>query len=121
MVPAAGGRAHSWRSSRPAVYDAREVEVAVIGNEEPKASVPGEIKQGHDFYDYAAKYADDETELMIFVTPHLVRPMLPEEVPFPPGTTENYNPNDFELFLLGLDHSPGSRTAEPTGPIGFER
>ena len=45
--------------------DAREVEVAVIGNEAPRASVPGEIRQGHDFYDYAAKYADDETELMI--------------------------------------------------------
>jgi D-alanine-D-alanine ligase len=45
--------------------DAREVEVAVIGNEAPRASVPGEIRQGHDFYDYAAKYADDETELVI--------------------------------------------------------
>jgi len=45
--------------------DAREIEVAVIGNEEPKASVPGEISQQHDFYDYAAKYADDETEMLV--------------------------------------------------------
>ena len=45
--------------------DGREVEVAVIGNEEPRASVPGEIRQEHDFYDYAAKYADDETDLLI--------------------------------------------------------
>ena len=37
----------------------------MIGNEDPKASVPGEIRQGHEFYDYAAKYADDETELLI--------------------------------------------------------
>ena len=45
--------------------DGREIEVAVIGNEEPRASVPGEICQGNAFYDYAAKYADDETELLI--------------------------------------------------------
>ncbi len=63
----------------------------------------------------------DETELMIFVTPHLVRPMAPEEVPAPPGTTEDYNPNDFELFLMGFDHRPNSRTEEPTGPIGLAR
>ena len=46
--------------------DAREIEVAVLGNEDPKASLPGEIKtSGHGFYDYAAKYADEGTELMI--------------------------------------------------------
>ena len=63
----------------------------------------------------------DETELMIFVTPRLVRPMAAHEVPMPPGTTENHNPTDFELFLLGMDHRIGSRTAEPTGPIGLDR
>lgn len=63
----------------------------------------------------------DEIELMIFITPRLVRPLAPEEVPAMPGTTENNNPNDFELFLLGLDRHVGSRTAEPTGPIGLER
>jgi pilus assembly protein CpaC len=60
----------------------------------------------------------NETELMIFVTPRLVRPMAPGEVPAAPGQTEDFNPNDFELFLLGMDHHIGSRTAEPTGPTG---
>ncbi len=63
----------------------------------------------------------DETELMIFVTPRLVRPMMPSEVPAAPGTTEDNNPNDFELFLLGMDHRAASRRAEPTGPVGLER
>ena len=63
----------------------------------------------------------EERELMIFVTPRLVRPMAASEVPPPPGTTEDNNPNDFELFLMGLDHKAGSRSAEPTGPIGMER
>ncbi len=46
--------------------DAREIEVAVIGNRVPEASLPGEIRMTHDFYDYEAKYADDEgTELLI--------------------------------------------------------
>lgn len=62
-----------------------------------------------------------ETELVIFVTPELVRPMAPGEVPPPPGTTESYNPNDFELFMLGALTRLGSRTAEPTGAYGLER
>jgi D-alanine-D-alanine ligase len=46
--------------------DAREIEVAVIGNRTPEASLPGEICMTHEFYDYEAKYADDEgTELVI--------------------------------------------------------
>ena len=67
------------------------------------------------------QHRHNESELMIFVTPELVRPMAAGEVPDPPGTTENNNPNDFELFMLGLDHHVGSRTAEPTGPIGLSR
>jgi pilus assembly protein CpaC len=63
----------------------------------------------------------DETELMIFVTPRIVRPMLPGDVPAAPGATEDNNPNDFELFLLGMDHRADSRAAEPTGPVGLER
>ena len=58
---------------------------------------------------------------MIFVTPRLVRPMNPDEVPAPPTASENNNPDDFELFLLGLDHVPGSRAFEETGPVGMER
>lgn len=63
----------------------------------------------------------DETELMIFITPRLVRPLAEGEVPPPPGATEDNNPNDFELFWLGMDHRASSRTAEPSGPVGAER
>jgi D-alanine-D-alanine ligase len=45
--------------------DAREIEVAILGNDPFEASVPGEIRTGHAFYDYAAKYADDSTDLII--------------------------------------------------------
>jgi D-alanine-D-alanine ligase len=45
--------------------DAREIEVAVLGNEAPEASVPGEIVPHHEFYDYEAKYHDETTELVI--------------------------------------------------------
>jgi len=48
-----------------ASVDALEVEVAVLGNDEPQASVVGEIKATQAFYDYAAKYHDDATELAI--------------------------------------------------------
>ncbi|MCL2440395.1 MAG: D-alanine--D-alanine ligase [Treponema sp.] len=37
----------------------REIECAVLGNEEPEASLPGEIIPTHDFYSYDAKYIDD--------------------------------------------------------------
>jgi D-alanine-D-alanine ligase len=42
-----------------AVPNAREIEVAVLGNEDPQASVPGEIVPSREFYDYEAKYLDD--------------------------------------------------------------
>lgn len=45
--------------------DARELEVGVIGNEEPLASVPGEIVPHAAFYDYRAKYRDGRTELRV--------------------------------------------------------
>jgi D-alanine-D-alanine ligase len=41
-----------------AVPSAREIEVAVLGNDEPEASVPGEIIPSREFYDYEAKYLD---------------------------------------------------------------
>jgi D-alanine-D-alanine ligase len=44
---------------------AREIEVAVLGNENPKASVPGEIVPHREFYDYTAKYLEDGTRLVI--------------------------------------------------------
>ncbi|MDJ0754588.1 MAG: D-alanine--D-alanine ligase family protein [Ardenticatenaceae bacterium] len=45
--------------------DARELEVAVLGNEFPKASVVGEIRPKREFYDYEAKYITDDSELLI--------------------------------------------------------
>ena len=46
--------------------DAREVEVAALGNEDPEVSTPGEIslKTG-DFYDYESKYGEGGMELLI--------------------------------------------------------
>ena len=44
---------------------AREIEVSVLGNHEPKASVPGEIVPHREFYDYTAKYLEDGTRLLI--------------------------------------------------------
>ena len=41
-----------------AVPEAREIECAVLGNAEPRASVPGEIISAREFYDYEAKYLD---------------------------------------------------------------
>ena len=45
--------------------DAREIEVSVLGNDEPITSVPGEIVPCNEFYDYAAKYIDGESDLLI--------------------------------------------------------
>ncbi|MNO30978.1 D-alanine--D-alanine ligase [compost metagenome] len=45
--------------------DAREVEVSVLGNEEPEASVPGEIVSSGEYYDYAAKYTDGKSQMLI--------------------------------------------------------
>jgi D-alanine-D-alanine ligase len=43
----------------------REIEIAVLGNAEPIASVAGEIVPHSEFYDYNAKYVDDTAELVI--------------------------------------------------------
>jgi len=43
----------------------REIEVSVLGNHEPQASVPGEIVPHREFYDYTAKYLEDGTRLLI--------------------------------------------------------
>lgn len=49
----------------------REIECAVLGNEDPKASVPGEIIPQHEFYSYEAKYIDE----------HGARLRIPAELP----------------------------------------
>jgi D-alanine-D-alanine ligase len=45
--------------------DAREIECAVLGNDSPEASVPGEVVPVNEFYDYEAKYIKEGSELVI--------------------------------------------------------
>ncbi|HET9371711.1 MAG TPA: D-alanine--D-alanine ligase family protein, partial [Vicinamibacterales bacterium] len=59
------------------VPEAREIECAVIGNETPEASVPGEIVPAHEFYDYDAKYVDTGSRLEI---PAVLDPGLADDV-----------------------------------------
>jgi D-alanine-D-alanine ligase len=51
--------------------DAREIECAVLGNDDPDASPLGEVRYAREFYDYEAKYLDPNTELIV-----------PAQVPF---------------------------------------
>jgi D-alanine-D-alanine ligase len=55
------------------VANAREIEVSVLGNDDPQSSVPGEVRPSGDFYTYEAKYLDDRSELIIPAS-------LPEEI-----------------------------------------
>jgi D-alanine-D-alanine ligase len=48
-----------------AVPDAREIECAVLGNDTPEASVPGEIIPSREFYDYESKYLDEGSKAVI--------------------------------------------------------
>ncbi len=57
--------------------DAREIEVSVLGNDEPMASLPGEVAPRREFYDYAAKYITDDFALLI---PAPLSPELTAEV-----------------------------------------
>jgi D-alanine-D-alanine ligase len=53
--------------------DAREIEIAVLGNDDPVASVPGEIIPSREFYDYEAKYVSEDSRLLI------PAPMTPQQ------------------------------------------
>ena len=60
----------AFRHGRKAVIEesaegAREIEVAVLGNDDPVASLPAEIIPNAEFYDYRAKYLDDSTRLEV--------------------------------------------------------
>ena len=48
-----------------AVPNAREIECAVLGNDDPEASLPGEVVPSREFYDYEAKYIDDNSKTII--------------------------------------------------------
>ncbi|MCP4899092.1 MAG: D-alanine--D-alanine ligase [bacterium] len=55
---------HDDRLVIEAGIDAREIEIAVLGNEEPRASIPGEVVPGDTFYSYEDKYLDDSCQLL---------------------------------------------------------
>ena len=62
--------AEAFRHGRKALIEesaegAREIEVAVLGNDDPVASLPAEIIPNAEFYDYRAKYLDDSTRLEV--------------------------------------------------------
>jgi len=67
--------AEAFRYGRKALIElglegAREIECAVLGNDDPVASVAGEIVPvGHEFYDYEAKYLDDKGARLVIPAP----------------------------------------------------
>jgi pilus assembly protein CpaC len=87
-----------------------------------KAVVPilGEIPIIGSIFRYV-RHQRVEKEIIVFITPRLVRPLAPGEMPAPPGTTEDNNPSDVTFFLLGMQRRAGSRTATPTASIGLDR
>jgi D-alanine-D-alanine ligase len=72
---------HAFRYDRKVIVeefvDAREIEVSVLGNDEPIASVPGEIVYSNEFYDYKAKYIDGKSTMII---PAEITPEQSEQV-----------------------------------------
>lgn len=48
-----------------AILNAREIEISVLGNEDPQVSVPGEILPSREFYSYESKYVDGTSGLVI--------------------------------------------------------
>jgi D-alanine-D-alanine ligase len=59
-----------------AIVNAREIECSVLGNDEPIASVPGEVIPQREFYDYTAKYASDSGTALVVpadLSPELVQ------------------------------------------------
>jgi D-alanine-D-alanine ligase len=60
-----------------AVPNAREIECAVLGNDDPQTSLPGEVIPSREFYDYEAKYLDEGSKTVI---PADLPPALVEEV-----------------------------------------
>ena len=55
---------HDRKDNLERGLEAREIEVAVLGNRHPRAAVPGEVVPGHEFYDYQDKYVDSACELL---------------------------------------------------------
>jgi D-alanine-D-alanine ligase len=80
----AGGLDEAFRYARDVLVEkaaegAREIECAVLGNDDPVASVAGEIApEGHEFYDYEAKYLDEHGARLLI--PADLKPGILEEV-----------------------------------------
>ena len=78
------GLVEAFRYDRKALLEkgmehAREVECAVLGNDDPVASVAGEIvPTGHEFYDYEAKYLDEHGAQLLI--PADIKPGVMEEI-----------------------------------------
>jgi D-alanine-D-alanine ligase len=78
------GLRESFRYGRKALIErsiehAREIECAVLGNDDPVASVPGEVApSGHEFYDYEAKYLDEHGAILLI--PADLKPDVTEDV-----------------------------------------
>ena len=68
-----------------AVPEAREIECAVLGNDTPEASVPGEVIPSREFYDYEAKYIDSASQTVV-----------PADLP--PGTVDEVRRMAVEAF-----------------------
>jgi D-alanine-D-alanine ligase len=56
---------HDRRILIEQAIDGRELEISVLGNDDPIASIVGEIVPCNEFYDYDAKYVDDRSELLV--------------------------------------------------------
>jgi len=79
----AAGLAEAARYDRKveaAVPAAREIEVSVLGNDDPIASVPGEIIPSREFYDYEAKYIDEGEQASKLLIPAPLSPEMTERV-----------------------------------------
>ncbi|MBN1179232.1 MAG: D-alanine--D-alanine ligase [Anaerolineae bacterium] len=63
-----------------AVPEAREIEVSVLGNDDPIASLPGEILPSREFYSYAAKYLDTGEDASGLLIPAPLSPQMTERV-----------------------------------------
>jgi D-alanine-D-alanine ligase len=72
-----GAGQHDRRLLVEQSVNARELEVSVLGNDDPISSIVGEVVPGHEFYDYDAKYVDDSSELLI---PAPISPEISDEV-----------------------------------------
>ncbi len=58
-------RYDEWVLTEEAIHQPREIEVAILGDEPPEASVPGEIRPAAAFYTYEDKYQDAAAALLI--------------------------------------------------------